>query len=96
MKNSDNCSVDILYHGMHKDIESKSFYKQARSSFIKHNVEVNLVTLINESIEDVKNYLLKHHSLQYLVTDSHDQLIKRLLNNKNITNQIGIPIVLIN
>lgn len=94
--NANNCSVDILYHGVHKIIPAESFYKHARSSFSDNNVEVSIVKLINDSIDDVKDYLLKHRSLQYLVTDSHDQLISSFLNNKSITRQLQIPIVLIN
>ena len=96
LENSKDCSVDILYHGIHKDAQSQSFYKDARSSFTENNVDVNLVKLINESIDDIKNYLLQQRSLQFLVTDSHDQLIKRFLNNKIIKNQVYVPIVLIN
>ncbi|MFK5892941.1 MAG: hypothetical protein QM504_06945 [Pseudomonadota bacterium] len=96
LENSEDCSIDILYHGAHKDAEPKSFYKHARSSFIENNVEVNLVKLINDSIDDIKNYLLQQRSLQYLVTDTHDKLIKQFLNNKVIKDQIYVPIVLIN
>ena len=96
LENSKDCSVDILYHGMHKDAQSQSFYKDARSSFIENDVDVSLVTLINDSIDEVKNYLLQQRSLQFLVSDSHDQLIKRFLNNKIIKSQIYVPIVLIN
>jgi hypothetical protein len=94
--NANDCSVDILYHGPHKIIPSDSFYKYARSSFSDNDVDVSIVKLINDSIEEVKDYLLSHRTLQYLVTDSHDQLISSFLNNKSITRQLQIPIVLIN
>ena len=94
--NADNCSVDILYHGAHNIIPSKSFYVQARSSFSDHHVDVSIVKLINDSIDDIKDYLMSHRSLQYLVTDSHDDLMNNFLNNKSITRHLQIPIVLIN
>ncbi|MCU7938351.1 MAG: hypothetical protein KZQ64_02265 [gamma proteobacterium symbiont of Bathyaustriella thionipta] len=94
--NANDCSVDILYHGAHKIIPTESFYKQARSSFTDNNVDVSIVKLINDSIDDVKEYLLKHRTLQYLVTDSHDQLMSTFLSNKSITKHLQIPIVLIN
>ena len=94
--NASNCSVDILYHGTHNRTSSGEFYAHARDSFNDNNVEVNIVKLINDSIEEIKDYLLNHRSLQYLVTDSHDQLISSFLKNKAITSQLQIPIVLIN
>ena len=94
--NANNCSVDILYHGAHKITASESFFVQARSSFSNNNVDVSIVTLINDSIEEIKDYLMSHRSLQYLVTDSHDQLMSNFLSNKSITKHLQIPIVLIN
>ncbi len=94
--NANDCSVDILYHGAHKIIPSESFYKHARSSFSDNNVDVSIVKLINDSIDEIKDYLMSHRSLQYLVTDSHDKLIGSFLKNKAITSQLQIPIVLIN
>ena len=94
--NANNCSVDILYHGAHKIMTSESFFVQARSSFSNNNVDVSIVKLINDSIEEVKDYLMSHRSLQYLVTDSRDQLMSNFLNNKSITKHLQIPIVLIN
>ena len=94
--NANDCSVDILYHGAHKIIPTESFYKHARSSFTDNNVDVSIVKLINDSIDDVKEYLLKHRTLQYLVTDSHDQLMSTFLSNKSVTKHLQIPIVLIN
>lgn len=94
--NANNCSVDILYHGAHNIIPTESFYVQARSSFSDNNVDVSIVKLINDSIDDIKDYLMSHRSLQYLVTDSHDQLMSTFLNNKSITRRLQIPIVLIN
>lgn len=94
--NANECSIDILYHGAHKIIPEKSFYTQARTSFSDNKVDVSIVKLINDSIDDVKDYLMNHRSLQYLVTDSHDQLMSSFLNNKAITRQLQIPIVLIN
>ncbi len=94
--NANNCSLDILYHSVHKITASESFFVQARSSFSNNNLDVNIVTLINYSIEEVKDYLMNHRSLQYLVTDSHDQLMSNFLSNKSITKHLQIPIVLIN
>jgi hypothetical protein len=94
--NSSDCNVDILYHGAHKNTTAESFYKQARSSFLENDVDIRLVKLINDSISEIKDYLVQQRSLQYLVTDSHDTLIKDFLNNKVFKNQINIPIVLIN
>lgn len=94
--NANNCSVDILYHGIHKMASSGEFYTHARNSFFDNNVDVSIVRLINDSIEDIKDYLMNHRSLQYLVTDSHDQLMDSFLKNKAITKHLQIPIVLIN
>ncbi|MCW8932013.1 MAG: hypothetical protein OQL19_17485 [Gammaproteobacteria bacterium] len=94
--NANDCSVDILYHGVHKTTSSGEFYTHARNSFSENNVDVSIVKLINDSIEEIKDYLISHRSLQYLVTDSHDQLMGSFLKNKAITNQLQIPIVLIN
>ncbi|WP_198263610.1 hypothetical protein [sulfur-oxidizing endosymbiont of Gigantopelta aegis] len=94
--NSSDCNVDILYHGAHKNTQADSFYKQARLSFLENNVDIRLVKLINDSIAEVKDYLVQQRSLQYLVSDSHDALIKDFLNNKLFKNQINVPIVLIN
>jgi len=94
--NADNCSVDILYHGTHNIIPSESFYMKARSSFSDNDIDISIVKLINDSIDDVKEYLITHRSLQYLVTDSHDNLISTFLKNKAITQHLQIPIVLIN
>ena len=94
--NAINCSVDILYHGAHNIIASESFYVKARSSFSDNHVDVSIVKLINDSIDDIKDYLMSHRSLQYIVTDSHDQLMTTFLNNKSITRHLQIPIVLIN
>ena len=68
----------------------------ARSSFSDNNVDVSIVKLINDSIDEIKDYLMNHRSLQYLVTDSHDKLMGSFLKNKAITSQLQIPIVLIN
>ena len=94
--NSNDCTVDVLFHGAHKQLGSQSFYKHARSSFLENNIDVRLVKLINDSVNDVKNYLIKHRSLQYLVTDSHNQLINEFLKNQAIQRQINVPIVLVN
>ncbi|MCU7835421.1 MAG: hypothetical protein KZQ83_09210 [gamma proteobacterium symbiont of Taylorina sp.] len=94
--NANDCSVAIIYHGSHKMIPAESFYKQARSSLSDNNVDVSIVKLINDSIYDIKDYLMSHRSLQYLVTDSHDKLMATFLNNKSITKHLQIPIVLIN
>lgn len=94
--NSGDYSVDVLYHGMHKSTANESFYKQARSSFVENNVDVRLVKLINDSVNEVKNYLLNHRSLQYLVTDSNDLLINEFLKNQSIQRQVNVPIVLVN
>ncbi|MCK5648715.1 MAG: hypothetical protein KAI22_07530 [Gammaproteobacteria bacterium] len=94
--NANDCSVDILYHGIHKTVDAGSFYTQARNSFSDNHVDVSIVKLINDSIDEVKDYLMSHRSLQYLVTDSHDQLMSSFLSNKTITRQLQIPIVLIN
>ncbi len=94
--NANDCSVDILYHGVHKTASSGEFYAHARNSFSENNVDVSIVKLINDSIEEIKDYLMNHRSLQYLVTDSHDQLMSSFLKNKSITSQLQIPIVLIN
>ena len=94
--NANDCSVDIIYHGVHKTTSSGEFYAHARNRFSENNVEVSIVKLINDSIEEIKDYLMNHRSLQYLVTDSHDQLMGTFLKNKSITNQLQIPIVLIN
>lgn len=96
LENSNNCAVDILYHGAHKQTESESFYKQARSSFENNHVDVSLVKLINESIEEIGNYLMNQRALQFLVTDSHDHLINIFLKDKLINRQVNVPIVLIN
>ena len=94
--NANDCSIDILYHGVHKTTSSGEFYTQARNSFSENNVDVSIVKLINDSIDEIKDYLMTHRSLQYLVTDSHDKLIGSFLKNKSITSQLQIPIVLIN
>ncbi len=94
--NARNCSIDILYHGVHKNTSSGEFYTHARDSFNDNNIEVSIVKLINDSIEEIKDYLISHRSLQYMVTDSHDQLMSLFLKNKAITKQLQIPIVLIN
>lgn len=94
--NAKNCSVDILYYGVHQKTSSGEFYVHARNSFNDNNVDVSIVKLINDSIDEIKDYLTSHRSLQYLVTDSHDQLMDSFLKNKAITNQLQIPIVLIN
>jgi len=94
--NANDCSVDILYHGVHKTASSGEFYAHARNSFSENNVDVSIVKLINDSIEEIKDYLMNHRSLQYLVTDSHDQLMGAFLKNKAITSKLQIPIVLIN
>ncbi len=94
--NANDCSVDILYYGVHKTTSSGEFYAHARNSFFENNVDVSIVKLINDSIEEIKDYLINHRSLQYLVTDSHDQLMGSFLKNKAITKQLQIPIVLIN
>ena len=94
--NANDCSVDILYHGIHKPSSSGEFYTQARNSFFDNNVDVSVVKLINDSIDEIKEYLSKNRTLQYLVTDSHDQLMDSFLKNKSITNKLQIPIVLIN
>ncbi len=94
--NANDCSVDILYHGFHKPSSSGEFYTHARNSFSDNNVDVSIVKLINDSIEEIKDYLVNHRTLQYLVTDSHDQLMGSFLKNKAITSQLQIPIVLIN
>ncbi len=94
--NANDCAVDILYHGAHKIIPAKSFYTQARSSFSDNKIDVSIVKLINDSIDDIKDYLMNQRALQYLVTDSHDQLMSNFLSNKTITKQLQVPIVLIN
>lgn len=94
--NASNCSVDIIFHGLHQKTETESFYKQARTSFSENKIDIRLVKLINDSVNDVKNYLQNHRTLQYLVTDSHDLLITEFLKNKNIQKQVNVPIVLIN
>lgn len=94
--NANDCSVDILYHGVHKTTSSGEFYAQARIRFSENNVDVSIVKLINDSIDEIKDYLMNHRSLQYLVTDSHDKLIGSFLKNKSITSKLQIPIVLIN
>lgn len=96
LANSNNYSVDVLFHGMHKNTVSESFYKLARSSFYENGIDIRLVKLINDSVSDIKNYLMKHRTLQYLVTDSHDLLITDFLNNHKIQKDINVPIVLIN
>jgi hypothetical protein len=94
--NANNCSIDILYHGIHKKPSSGEFFSQARKCFLENNVDVIIVKLINDSIDEIKDYLMKHRSLQYLVTDSDDQLMSSFLKNKSITRQLQTPIVLIN
>ena len=94
--NANDCSVDILYHGTHKTVSSGEFYTRARNRFSENNVDVSIVKLINDSIDEIKDYLANHRSLQYLVTDSHDVLMGSFLKNKSITNKLQIPIVLIN
>ena len=94
--NANDCSIDILYHGVHKIVHPESFYAQARSSFSDNNVDISIVKLINDSIDEVKDYLMNHRSLQYLVTDSNDQLMSNFLSNKAITRHLQVPIVLIN
>jgi len=96
LSNSNDCSVDVLYHGAHVKTPSESFYKHARSSFVENNIDVRLVKLISDSVADIKNYLINHRTLQYLVTDSHDLLITEFLKNQKIQRQINVPIVLIN
>ncbi|MFK5985982.1 MAG: hypothetical protein QM479_11240 [Pseudomonadota bacterium] len=96
IENSNHCAVDILYHGVHQQTESESFYKQARSAFVENKVDVGLVKLVHDSIEEIGNYLLNQRTLQFLVTDSHDRLIKRFLKDKLISRQVNVPIVLIN
>lgn len=94
--NANDCSVDILYHGLHHFPSSKSFYTQARNSFSDNNVDVTIVKLINDSIYEIKEYLINQRSLQYLVTDSSNKLMSSFLSNKSITRELQIPIVLIN
>lgn len=95
LSNSSDCSVDVLYHGAHKNTGSESFYKQARSSFIENDIDVRLVKLISDSVNDIKNYLINHRTLQYLVTDSHDLLMSEFLKNSKVQRQINVPIVLV-
>jgi hypothetical protein len=96
LDNSNDCQVDILYHGTPNTIQSESFYKQAKKRFVENNIDIRLVKLISESIIEIKDYLILQGSLQYLVTDSKDNLIKDFLNNKKYKGQVNVPIVLIN
>ncbi len=96
LDNSNDCKVDILYHGTPNTAKSESFYKQAKTSFIENNIDIRLVKLINDSISEIKDYLTQSGSLQYLVTDSHNHLIKDFLNNKIFKGQVNVPMVLIN
>ncbi len=96
LDNSDHCVVDILYHGSHQQTEAESFYKQARSSFDTNKVDIGLVKLVHDSIEEIGNYVLNQHALQFLVTDSHDSLINLFLKDKLLNRQANIPIVLVN
>lgn len=95
LDNAKGCSIDVLFHGAHTKTQDESFYKQARSSFNDNNIDVRLVKLINDSVNEVKNYLMNHRSLQYLVTDSHNLLITEFLSNKKNQKQVDVPIVLI-
>lgn len=96
LDNSNDCKVDILYHGTPNAKESESFYKQAKSSFVENNIDIRFVKLISDSITEIKDYLIHQKSLQYLVTDSQDSLIKDFLSNKIFKGQVNVPIVLIN
>ena len=96
LENSSQCVVDILYHGSHQQTEAESFYKQARSSFDINKIDIGLVKLVHDSIDEIGNYILNQHALQFLVTDSHDRLINLFLKDKLLNRQANIPIVLVN
>ncbi len=95
LENSNDCQVDILYHGIPNTVASGSFYKQARHSFVENNIDIRFVKLISDSFSDVKDYLTQQGTLKYLVTDSKDNLINDFLNNKMYKGQVNVPIVLI-